>query len=342
MVRAQEHITHAYLQGVVVIDRSGMESRVFVFDKYSSGRCVELDIMGNTQETSNAMMDCMRPTYVHYNNISKIEHIGGGSRGGGVRVARQFGNENVWEFATNKGIHFALHHLYGLNSCNAKLLMQLILCFLCTDATTIDDHVAPYCCNSATQNKFGYGTEKMEHVYEEITSANTPFYNTIHKCFEASFGSAYTSAIEPHAEAYRAIDEERTQSRRNVLRYTPYIHANVSFSTHKDGPTQICTHVDDHTKKNSNGLVPVVWLPCGRAPPNTMFGFPTLGNFGLYLDITTPTFTLMNDMIPHGSSSFDATCDECSAVHGIELGVAKKIFCTKQNATTFMSSNTFQ
>ena len=64
MVRAQEHIAHAYLQGVVVIDRPGMESRVFVFDKYSSGRCVELDNMGKTQQTSNTMMDCMRPTYV--------------------------------------------------------------------------------------------------------------------------------------------------------------------------------------------------------------------------------------------------------------------------------------
>ena len=203
----------------------------------------------------------------------------------------------------------------------------------CIGDDPIQNYVGQYCCNAATQRKFKQDATGMQRFYENATSTSTEFYKTIHKCFEASFGSVYTSAIEPHSQAYSNIHPERTQSTRNVLRYTPYIHANVSFSTTRDGPTQICTHVDKHTKKNCNGLVPVVWLPSGPFPPNTMFGFPTLGNFGLYLNINTPTFTLVNDMIPHGSSSFDVTCDTNSVMYGIELGVPKKIFKHAGNAS---------
>ena len=47
-----------------------------------------------------------------------------------------------------------------------------------------------------------------------------------------------------------------------------------------------------------------------------------LGHIG---EVPSPTFTLMNDLIPHGSSSFDVECAHSSYMFGIELGVSKKI-----------------
>ena len=42
VVPAKEFAAHAYYRGIVVIDRPGMESRVFFFDKYTQGQSVEL------------------------------------------------------------------------------------------------------------------------------------------------------------------------------------------------------------------------------------------------------------------------------------------------------------
>ena len=143
----------------------------------------------------------------------------------------------------------------------------------------IQNYVGQYCCNAATQRKFKEDATGMQRFYENATSTSTEFYETIHRCFEASFGSVYTLAIEPHSQAYSNIDPERTQSTRNVLRYTPYIYANVSFSTARDGPTHICTHVDKHTKKNLQWTCSCCLASIWSCPTKHHVWFPYIRKF---------------------------------------------------------------
>ena len=90
-----------------MIDRPGMESVVFFYDKYTQGRSVELaNLIENHTGSDTVMTPCMHTTYESYNNIAKTIQPGGGSRGGGLRVARQYGRENVQEYV--QGVHNSL------------------------------------------------------------------------------------------------------------------------------------------------------------------------------------------------------------------------------------------
>ena len=186
------------------------------------------------------------------------------------------------------------------------------------------DAILPYVFNdnARLEAERGDGVENM--ALRESQGVST-FFNMIDESFEQSFGDVYDDAIHPHVQARRHVHDSRGLHPRQFLRDTKYIHANMTYSGHGDKPVQICTHRDANTSRMHKGRVPVAWVPVGPKPPSTMFGFPTLGKCGIFLDVRGFTLTLMNDSIPHGSSSFDLECEDGSAMYGVELGVNKKV-----------------
>ena len=188
--------------------------------------------------------------------------------------------------------------------------------------------VCPYVANNATSSK--WTPEDEVCFYDNAThNAATTFFDELDEAFRSSFGATYDGALLPHKEGYAHVLESHAHCYRQILRNTPYIHTNVSFSNSTDGITQICVHTDGHTIHMEGPLfsvVPLAWIPWGPKPPNTMFGYPEMGRFCMHLDVMFPTLALMHDKEKHNSSSFDVNCDKDSTTYGIELGVSHKIF----------------
>ena len=64
------------------------------------------NLIENHTASDTVMTPCMHTTYESYNNIAKTIQPGGGSRGGGLRVARQYGRENIQEYV--QGVYNSL------------------------------------------------------------------------------------------------------------------------------------------------------------------------------------------------------------------------------------------
>ena len=168
------------------------------------------------------------------------------------------------------------------------------------------------------------GGSNVHSVWEELA-----------RWLDETFGALYRPLHDSHKQARERRTTNCLQQYRNVLRNTPYLHANLSskgnwkrVTEHANRATQICTHVD----KALQVIVPIVWVvPSKEAPSSAQFCFPYVGKHGVYLDINCQQGLgiMCNVSIAHGSSSFQVDWADGKDLCGIELSL--NCFARKQD-----------
>lgn len=159
-------------------------------------------------------------------------------------------------------------------------------------------------------------------LQEQVEPAITNFFNDVHEELNDTFQGLYHPALHAHAAARRVAHPIAAGCARQVLRHTPYVHANLTARPPTSCTTQITTHVDGRNQT----LWPILFIPYKIEIGESIFGFPGVGRFGTYIPTSTkPCIVLADISVPHGTCNTEPVWPSHGNLYGIELSVSDKL-----------------